>query len=106
MFYVYCVSVEEVLSGNIIRSSYNFINYIIQFRGFEPKSGFLSEKRLNVNGPSTILKVSFYHYFSFCMFLYYLWFQGDTSVVVLFVLCLGVKKILAVGALCMFSYFS
>ena len=30
-------------------------------------------------------------------------FQGDTFVVVLFVLCLGVETFCAVGALCMFS---
>ena len=37
--------------------------------------------------------------------LYYGSFQGDTSVVVLFDLCLGVKKFLTFGALCLFSYF-
>ena len=32
-------------------------------------------------------------------------FQGDTSVVVIFVLCLCVLIFCVVGALCMFSYF-
>ena len=32
--------------------------------------------------------------------------KGDTSVVVLIVLCLGVQTFCAVCALCMFSYFS
>ena len=33
-------------------------------------------------------------------------FQGDISVMVLIVLCLGVENVCAVCTLCMFSYFS